>query len=249
MQPMTRGLYTVTLVPGDSDLTEAQALRHLAFRRHIAADGGAGSGAAGARGHDSDDFDSLCRHVLVREASGALVACCRILSFPAGQDLSASYAAQVYDLGGLSAFPGLRMELGRFCLHPARHDPDILRLIWGALTAIVDAEGVGLLFGCSSFVGADPAPHLPALAALRRYVGPPGYIPGPRAAERVAFPDGPGTPAGLPPLLRTYLTMGGWVSDHAVIDRDLDTLHVFTALPIAAVPAARARALRAVTTA
>ncbi len=246
MLPMTRGIYTVDVVSGDSDLTEAQALRHLAFRRHIAPDGGAASGPAGSRGHDSDDFDNLCRHVLVRDASGALVACCRILGFGAGQNLSASYAAQVYDLAGLSAFPGVRMELGRFCLHPARHDPDILRLIWGALTAIVDGEGVGLLFGCSSFVGADPAPHLPALAALHRHIGPQSWLPGPRAAERVAFPPGPGVPAGLPGLLRTYLAMGGWVSDHAVVDRDLDTLHVFTALPIAQVPASRARTLRGV---
>lgn len=242
MQPITRGLYTVSLVSGDTDLTEAQALRHLAFRRHIVAD----TGAAGARGHDSDAFDPLCRHLLVREGSGAMVACCRILDFAAGESLSASYAAQVYDLTRLEAFPGPRMELGRFCLHPAHHDPDILRLLWGALTAIVDAEAVALLFGCSSFVGAEAGPHLAALAALRRHIGPKAYLPGPRAVERVAFPEGPGAPADLPPLLRTYLAMGGWVSDHAVIDRDLDTLHVFTALPIAEVPAARARALRAV---
>jgi putative hemolysin len=50
----------------------------------------------------------------------------------------------------------------------------------------------------------------------------------------------------MPPLLRTYLLMGGCVSDHAVIDGDLNTLHVFTGLEIAAIPPARARALRAV---
>lgn len=49
----------------------------------------------------------------------------------------------------------------------------------------------------------------------------------------------------LPPLLRTYLLMGGRVSDHAVIDTELDTLHVFTGLEIAAIPGAGARALRA----
>ena len=49
----------------------------------------------------------------------------------------------------------------------------------------------------------------------------------------------------MPPLLRSYLTMGGWVSDHAVVDRDLNTLHVFTGLEIASIPAARAKALRA----
>ena len=36
----------------------------------------------------------------------------------------------------------------------------------------------------------------------------------------------------MPPLLRTYLLMGGWVSDHAVVDRHMDTLHVFTGLEI-----------------
>ena len=47
----------------------------------------------------------------------------------------------------------------------------------------------------------------------------------------------------MPPLLRTYLLMGGWVSDHAVRDRDLGTLHVFTGLEVGRVPAHRRRAL------
>ena len=49
----------------------------------------------------------------------------------------------------------------------------------------------------------------------------------------------------MPPLLRTYLVMGGWVSDHAVIDTDLNTLHVFTGIEIARVPSKRAKLLRA----
>jgi putative hemolysin len=48
----------------------------------------------------------------------------------------------------------------------------------------------------------------------------------------------------MPPLLRTYLTLGGWVSDHAVVDHDLNTLHVFTGLEIDRVPPSRARLLR-----
>ena len=50
----------------------------------------------------------------------------------------------------------------------------------------------------------------------------------------------------MPPLLRTYLMMGGWVSDHAVIDPQMNTLHVFTGLEIRAIPEARKRLLRAV---
>lgn len=231
MQPLLRGTYRARLAEDAADLTAAQSLRHLAFR--------------GTPGLDGDRFDASCRHLLVEQASGGLVACCRVQGFAAGSDLSDGYAGQFYDLTRTASITGPKMELGRFCLHPARHDPDILRLIWGALTALTEAEGVTLLFGCTSFAGADPARHGPALAALRRFGAPPDQSPGPRAPERVALPDGKADPAGLPPLLRTYLTMGAWVSDHAVIDRDLDTLHVLTGLPVARVPAARARALRA----
>ncbi len=38
--------------------------------------------------------------------------------------------------------------------------------------------------------------------------------------------------------------MGGWVSDHAVIDEAMNTLHVFTGVEVSAIPEARARALR-----
>ncbi len=55
----------------------------------------------------------------------------------------------------------------------------------------------------------------------------------------------PVAPKNVPPLLRMYLAMGGWVSDHAVIDRGLDTLHVLVAVPVADIPPARLRALTA----
>jgi hypothetical protein len=45
--------------------------------------------------------------------------------------------------------------------------------------------------------------------------------------------------------LRSYLGLGGWVGDHAVIDRDLDTLHVFTCVEVDRIPPARAASLRA----
>ena len=38
--------------------------------------------------------------------------------------------------------------------------------------------------------------------------------------------------------------MGGWVSDHAVMDRQLNTMHVFTGLEVRSIPPARARTLR-----
>ena len=70
-----------------------------------------------------------------------------------------------------------------------------------------------------------------------------------RAPETIDLPprhaDTRAAMRGLPPLLRSYLALGAWVSDHAVIDRDLNTLHVLVALDVARIPAARARSLHA----
>jgi putative hemolysin len=50
----------------------------------------------------------------------------------------------------------------------------------------------------------------------------------------------------LPPLLKTYLMMGGCVSDHAVVDHAMGTLHVFTGVELDSIPEARKRRLRAI---
>ena len=66
------------------------------------------------------------------------------------------------------------------------------------------------------------------------------------AARLRRTPDAKTAMRKMPPLLRTYLVMGGWVSDHAVVDRQMNTLHVFTGLEIGAIPPARKKLLRAV---
>ena len=47
----------------------------------------------------------------------------------------------------------------------------------------------------------------------------------------------------MPPLLRAYLALGGWVGSDLVIDRELGTSHVFTCVEIAAMPEPRKRLL------
>lgn len=238
-EPLIRGRLVARLARSAVEVEAAQRLRHLAF---VAA---RGRGPVGGR--DTDAFDAGAAHLLVSEGEVPL-ACCR-LTLHRGQSILSGYCAGFYDLSPLLAYPAPMLELGRFCLHPDRHDPDILRLAWAALTRLVDAAGVGLLFGCSSFAGADPQRHRAALGLLCARTAPDHWRPGPRAPHRIRLaPCPPGTAADglqqMPALLRTYLSMGGWVSDHAVVDHDLDTLHVLTGVEIAAIPPSRARALR-----
>jgi len=240
MLALSKGRYLARMAVGVADLGAAQALRARAF------------GTA----RDGDAFDALCRHVLVEDrASGALVGCFRLLALESGAGIGRSYSAQFYDLAALSAYGAPMLEIGRFCIHPHGHDPDILRLAWGALTRLVDASGTRMLFGCSSFQGTTVETYRDAFTLLAAaHLAPPHLRPGVRAPDVFRFAESlrrcPPDPrrgwAQMPPLLRSYLAIGGWVSDHAVVDRALGTLHVFTALEISTIPPARAKALRAV---
>ena len=243
MLTFARGRYRARSAQTPEDIAAAQRLRALAFR-------GPDSDTP-----DADDFDAACTHVLVEEArTGDLVCCFRLLHLGSGAEIGRSYSAQFYELSALADFDGPMVEMGRFCIHPAWRDPDILRVAWGAMTAYVDREGVEMLFGCSSFHGTEAREYYDAFALLRdRHIAPKRWLPRVKAPAVFRFaarlrrkPDLKRAQANMPPLLRTYLMMGGWVSDHAVIDRDLGTLHVFTGLEIRAVPPARARLLRAV---
>lgn len=239
MQPLERGGLRARLATA-ADRAGVLALRAAAFPR---ADG---------RPPEWEALDDACQQVVV-ESAGQVLAAFRVLVLPSGAALEQSYSARFYDLAPLQAEPRPIAEMGRLCLTPDPRAWEVLRLLWGAMTRIVDAAGAGLMIGCPSFWGADWQRHRAALSLLAAdHLGPAGQRPGRRGAV-VDYPAlcGPLTDrrialAGLPPLLRSYLTMGGWVGDHAVADAELDTLHVFTCVAVDAVPAARAASLRAV---
>lgn len=204
-------------------------------------------------GQEEDAQDALSAHVMVEEA-GELRAYFRVLLFGWGAGLAQGYSARFYDVGPLSGYARPIVEMGRFCLAAGGVHPDVLRLAWAAMTRVVEEGQAGLMVGCSSFRGAGWQAHRAGLALLAaEFVGPPEHLPDRKATEVVEYPalvgpvvDRRASLAALPPLLRTYLGMGGWVSDHAVVDRELDTLHVFTCVEVDRVPAPRAASLRKV---
>ncbi|WP_298431274.1 GNAT family N-acyltransferase [uncultured Jannaschia sp.] len=198
------------------DAEAALTLRSVAFR---------------AGGCDRDRFDDAARHLTIAGPDG-VAACARLT---VQSDATEGYSAQFYDLGAFAAAFPRALEVGRVALAATVTDPDVPRLLLAAMAQVVIAERIGALYGCSSF-----PPDGAGMARLRGRKAPAAWRPRPTALETVALPDRPGP---VPPLLRGWLALGAGVSDRAVIDRDLDTLHVFTALPVASIPPARAAAL------
>ncbi len=242
-----KGRYTVRLAASGDDVRRAQTLRHLAF----IGDTGA---APRETALDADQYDVKCDHVLIEEArTGDLVCCFRLLPFESGAEIDTSYSAQFYDLAALRTFPDRVVEMGRFCVHPDHRKGEVLRTAWGAMTRYVDARQIKLLIGCSSFHGVDADTYSDVFALLKdHHLAPTHWLPRPKAANIFEFArklslrraDKIKGMRLMPPLLRGYLSMGGWVSDHAVIDHDMNTLHVFTGLEINRVPDRISKALR-----
>lgn len=238
---LSKGRYRARLAATRADVEAAQALRTLAFD---------------TKRPDRDRFDDICDHVIVEDlrTGGQIVCCFRMLTMNGGGEIGQSYSAQFYGLSALEGFDGRMVEMGRFCIHPDWTHPDILRVAWGAMTAYVDQNGIEMLFGCSSFAGTETGHYLDAFAMLKhRHLAPKRWLPRVKAPDVFRFaaklrrkPDVKKAMLRMPPLLRTYLMMGGWVSDHAVVDRQMNTLHVFTGVEIGAIPPARKRLLRAV---
>ncbi|MFN3277166.1 MAG: GNAT family N-acetyltransferase [Paracoccus hibiscisoli] len=248
MQPYCKGRYRARLADTPDDLRASQRLRWLAF---VARTGTPDDGHALER----DELDADCSHMLIEDVqTGQLVCSFRFLPLADGSQIARSYSARYYDLAALGRFDGPMVEMGRFCLHPDCHDPDVIRLAWGALTRFIDESGAQMLFGCSSFTGCEPEAHAEAFAMLKdRHLAPRAWWPRVKAPDvfrfaralRLRQPDPRQAMAAMPPLLRSYLAMGGWVSDHAVVDHALKTMHVFTGVEIRAIPPARRRLLHA----
>ncbi|MVO14225.1 GNAT family N-acetyltransferase [Parasedimentitalea huanghaiensis] len=237
---LSKGHYRARFAQGDRDLSAAQSFRSQCF---------------GITTPDLDRFDDSCHHILIEDIRcDMLVGYFRVLHLADGACVPQSYSAQFYDLSGLEQYSGPMAEMGRFCIHPNVNSPDILRLSWGALTCIVDDIGIQMLFGCTSFAGTQADRYLDAFAVLRhRHLAPNLWLPQVGSPKVFKFdllsqykPDLKRAMLQMPPLLRSYLAMGGWVSDHAVVDAELNTMHVLTGLEVATIPDSRKRLLRAV---
>ena len=245
----TGGRFKARLAETDADVIACQQLRYLTFMetRGITA-------PEGQEPLDVDEFDAYCRHMMVEDTrSGQLVCCFRMMPLNSGEEIGRSYSAKYYDLEALRDYKGPLVEMGRFCIHPAWKDPAILRVAWTAMTRFVDDNKVEMLFGCSSFQGVEADEYADAFALLsKKHIAPKRWLPRVKAPKVVLFgrqfklrpPNMKLALGRMPPLLRTYLVMGGWVSDHAVVDNELNTLHVFTGVEISRVPKSRARLLR-----
>jgi putative hemolysin len=230
------GALEVRLAATDAELAAAQALRYRVFYDEM---GARPSGEAESSRRDIDAFDDYCDHLLVidharGDGAGGVVGTYRLLRGGVAAGHAGFYSAAEFDLGGIAAQQGELLELGRSCVDAAARNRPTMQLLWRGIAAYVFRHDIALMFGCASLHGTDPD----ALAVPLSYLGhhhlaPPELRPRAlpdryvemRRLPRDAFAPAKALP-DVPPLIKGYLRLGGFVGDGAVIDHQFNTTDV-----------------------
>ena len=188
---------------------------------------------------DRDIYDTVADHLLVvdhglGEGPDSVVGTYRLIRREAAQRIGHFYSSDEYDISAIEATPGRILELGRSCVDNDYRNRSVMQVLWRGIAAYVFQHDIELMFGCASLPGIDPDAlalelsylhynHL-APAAIRPRALPHRYIDM-RRLDRDEI-DSRAALARLPPLIKGYLRLGGFVGDGAVIDPQFNTTDV-----------------------
>src|SRR5262249_40066495 len=140
------------------------------------------------------------------------------------------YSASEFDVRPLVRFNGNIMELGRSCVDEKYRDRATMQLLWRGISEYVNSHNIGLMFGCASLPGTDPEQLKMLLSSLYHYHRAPEAFRARALPHRFVdmnlLPKEEINPkralASLPPLLKGYLRVGGFIGDGAVIDHQFN---------------------------
>jgi len=224
----------IATTPGEIDA--ALALRYRIFFDEMGATPNAQTRLSR---RDRDEFDSVADHLLVVDhAIGpgpeGVVGTYRMLQPAGAAAIGRFYTADEYDISPITSFPGRVLELGRSCVDITYRGRAVMQLLWRGIAAYVFHNQIDLMFGCASLPGTDPErlavelsylyEHHLAPPALRPRAKPDRYIDMRRVP--VSSFDPRRVNQMLPPLIKGYLRIGGFIGDGAVIDPQFNTTDV-----------------------
>lgn len=227
------GSIEVRLARGNDDIEAAQDLRYRVFYEEM---GASPSKEAALLKLDRDAFDATAEHLLVVDHSlgGSVVGTYRLMRGRISDQKGRFYTSREYDISNLTEIRGEVLELGRSCVDPRFRSRATMSLLWKGIAAYVFAHDIQLMFGCASLPGSDPRAHAAALSYLHHHHRAPEALR-PRAlpshhVDMNMLPpfeiDTKQALNNLPPLIKGYLRLGGWVGEGAVIDKQFNTTDV-----------------------
>jgi L-ornithine Nalpha-acyltransferase len=231
------GDFEVRLAQTPAEIDAAQALRYRVFYEEMAA---RPSAEMALERRDFDEFDRVCDHLLVldrRRGDGpeGIVGTYRLIRREAAARAGRFYSSAEYDIQKVIDYPAEVLELGRSCIAKDARNTATMQMLWRGIALYCYHYDIKAMFGCASFPGTDPSQHAQAFSYLYHNHLAPIEIRARALPERyvdmnMMSPDSfdpRRAMARVPPLIKGYLRLGGFVGDGAVIDREFNSTDVF----------------------
>jgi len=230
--------YRVKLAETEAERAGAQRLRYRVFVEEMGANASPEEHAAR---REWDDFDAFADHLVMLALDPAIadpldrvVGVYRLMRGEVAAAGPGFYGATEYDLGPIVASERKSVELGRSCVALDHRGGPGVHLLWNGLAAYVLEREIELLFGVASFHGTDAGPLAEALSLLHHeHLAPPDLRVRARPERYLEMNLMPrdaieATRAlqSIPPLIKAYLRLGGFVGEGAYVDSDFNTIDV-----------------------
>ena len=235
-EPIAAGNLQVRLAKTAEEVETSQRLRYRIFCGEM---GGKASPEIQAQQRDFDKYDNVCDHLLVLDmekttTAEQVVGTYRLIRREAAEKIGGFYTESEYDVSKIKNYDGNVLELGRSCVEKEYRNRAVMTLLWRGIGAYASHYNIDLMFGCASFTGDDPKRHAQALSYLyHNHLAPENLrarsldklyvdmnmIPAEELDTKAALSE-------LPPLIKGYLRLGGYIGDGAVLDHDYNTTDV-----------------------
>lgn len=226
--PLTIGALEVKLASTPAEIDAVQALRYRVFYEE---QGAVPTTDMLARRRDYDNLDQYCDHLLVCDTSKEdllerIVGTYRMIRKPHAEANGSWYSVGEYDISKIIANADEVLEVGRSCIDADYRNRYVMTLMWKGIAVYAAQHSIKTIFGCASLRGTDPDAHANVLSYLYyHHLAPPAVRPVGHAEHYVDMRrlpedqvDVKAAIAELPPLIKGYMNLGGFVGDGAYID-------------------------------
>jgi len=210
------------------EVRQAQRLRHDVFATEMGA-----TLHTPLAGHDVDDFDAHCEHLLVLDgAQSQVIGTYRLLTPTAARRMGRLYSEQEFTFQGIDPHRDRMVELGRSCVHPDHRHGGVIMALWGALAQFMQTNQLQTMLGCASIpMWHNGMVSLSHAQGVWQNINPLQRVQGPEQATPLlplpltdsSLEPGFVSAIEMPALIKGYLRLGAKVMGPPAWDPDFNT--------------------------
>jgi putative hemolysin len=224
-----QGSYHLRFASAERERRDAFRLRFLVFNLEL----NEGLDAAYTTGHDVDEFDAICDHLIVEHVpTRKIVGTYRLQTAATARNNAGFYSEREFDFSPYQKLGDSVIELGRACVHRDHRSTDVLYLLWRGIAQYAMNHGSRYLIGCSSLTSQDAAHGTAVYRAMREHLAETHLRTTPQPIFSMPLVAPENASDKVPKLLRAYLTIGAKICGPPAIDREFKTIDFLTLLDL-----------------